>query len=179
MKKLKGFTLLELMVTIAIAVVLLTLAAPSFQELIRNNRTTTQANELITAFNLSRSEAIEQSEIITVCSSTDQIKCAGSKDWATGWIVFTDKNGDQIRDGANCGSATIDDCLIRVWGPVSGSAILTASASFIEFTIEGLVNPSLTQTFTLKASSSCGTNDKRVITVTATGRTGVDKNRDC
>jgi prepilin-type N-terminal cleavage/methylation domain-containing protein len=53
-----GFTLIELLVTLAIAAILLTTAIPSFREIIRNNQLTTQANNLVTALHLARSEAV-------------------------------------------------------------------------------------------------------------------------
>jgi prepilin-type N-terminal cleavage/methylation domain-containing protein len=53
-----GFTLMELMVTIAIAAILVGTAIPSFTSTITNNRLTTSANELVTALNLARSEAV-------------------------------------------------------------------------------------------------------------------------
>lgn len=175
-KKSNGFTLIELMLTLAIAVILLTVAVPSFQQSIRNNRTTTQANEVFTAFSMARMKAIEQGETVTVCSSSDQASCSGSTDWKTGWIAFTDEDGDQTRDGTDCGAALTDDCLLRVWGALKSDAVLTGSASFIELIADGRANAALT--ITLKASSSCGTNEQRTISVASTGRASVVK-EDC
>ena len=57
MKNVRGFTLIELMITLAVAAILITAALPSFNEFIKNNRLTTQANNFIATLNLARSEA--------------------------------------------------------------------------------------------------------------------------
>lgn len=81
MKNLRGFTLIELMITVAVGTILLTMAVPSFNSLIRDNRLTTQANEFISALNLARSEAIKRGLNVTVTPS------AGN--WNNGWTVAT------------------------------------------------------------------------------------------
>ena len=55
MKKQNGFTLVELMIGLAIAAIVLSIGVPSFGDLMRNNRMTTQVNELVGALNLARS----------------------------------------------------------------------------------------------------------------------------
>lgn len=102
-----GFTLIELLMTVTIAAIVLTLGVPSFQESIRNNRLTTQANDLISTFNLARSEAIKRRLNIVVCASSDQSSCTASS-WAQGWIVRDQNNN-----------------LIRAFGPMKGSVIVT------------------------------------------------------
>lgn len=81
----RGFTLIELIVTIAIAAILLTIAIPNFRTFSMNNRMATQANDLITALNLARSEAVKRSANVTVCASSNSTSCTGT--WAQGWIV--------------------------------------------------------------------------------------------
>jgi len=57
----RGFTLVELLVVIAIIAILATLAAPSFQDLLKANRVTSQSNEIVSLITLTRSEAIRRS----------------------------------------------------------------------------------------------------------------------
>ncbi|MDT8410077.1 MAG: prepilin-type N-terminal cleavage/methylation domain-containing protein [Wenzhouxiangellaceae bacterium] len=56
----RGFTLIELMVTLAVLAILVTAATPSLQKMIRDNRVTTQSNELIALINLTRNQAIRE-----------------------------------------------------------------------------------------------------------------------
>lgn len=89
MKQQRGFTLLELMITIAVAGILLALAGPQFRAMVQGNRITTQVNEFVTAVNMARGEAVRSGEPVTLCASQDQNTCAdpGDGDWAIGWIL--------------------------------------------------------------------------------------------
>lgn len=90
-----GFTLIELLVTLAVASILLSVAVPNFQQFIRNARTTALSNELVTAINLARSEAIKRRDTVRVCASEDLTNCNGS-DWTKGWIVRLETGSDPV-----------------------------------------------------------------------------------
>lgn len=111
-RKSLGFTLIELMVTIAIAAILMGIAIPSFVATISSNRLTTSANELVSALNLARSEAIKRGIQVTLLrtGNTNQV-------WENGWQVFTDIDGDGSLD--DNGDTTLceagEDCLLRIF----------------------------------------------------------------
>lgn len=108
-----GFTLIELMVTLTVLAILLSIAAPSFSNLMAANRMSTQTNEFITALNLARSEAVRRGQPVAVRSN------GGDNNFSTGWKVFTD--GDS--DGAIPGTVTADDgTLIREASAFRGTA---------------------------------------------------------
>ena len=86
----KGFTLIELMVTVAIAGIVMGLGIPTFSQLITNSRLTTSINELVTSLNLARSEAIKRGQPVT-------LRKAGAQ-WEAGWTIFTDFNGNGTQD---------------------------------------------------------------------------------
>lgn len=99
----QGFTLIEMMITIAIAALLLTVAVPDFKDFIANNRLSTQMNTFVTALHIARAEAIKRSLAVTVCKSQDGKSCSdskGEKGFEQGWIIFTDqqKRGE-VDDG--------------------------------------------------------------------------------
>jgi len=151
-KKHTGFTLIELMITLAVAAIVMTLGAPSFQSFFLNNRMSTQANDLISSLNLARSEAIKRAASVKVCSSNDQATCSGS--WTNGWIVIT---ADDVE-------------LIRVYGALKGTSTLTATSNTVTFTSAGFLSGAQT-TFTLCDSNETGEEGRQIV-VTATGRPG-------
>ena len=87
-----GFTLIELMVTIAVAALLLTLAIPTFEEVINNNRLTAAANEMMASLQTTRMESIRRNRRTVLCLSPtpDSTAPACSGSGARGWIVFKD-----------------------------------------------------------------------------------------
>jgi len=85
----RGFTLIELMITIAVLAIGSALAYPSFSGVIRSNRIATSTNGLLSAFNLARSEAIRSNRGGGVCPSSDGTQCEGT-DWNVGVLAYTD-----------------------------------------------------------------------------------------
>ena len=93
MTKTRGFTLVELMMTLAVAAVLVGVGVPSMQNLIRNNRLTAATNQFVSSLNIARSEAIKQGRNATVCVSDTQNSCSGSN-WRLGWLAWVDSDQD-------------------------------------------------------------------------------------
>jgi len=165
---------MELMVTVAIAGILLGVAIPSFTSIISSNRLTTYANELVTALNLARSEAIKRGQPVTIRHNGST-----SGDWSGGWTIFTDLDSDGALDVAN------GDTLLRNYDPLPTS-----------FTLRG-TTPSYTNRITYQPSGTsangsfvvCDNSDNndipeantsRLIIVNIVGRVrmGLDANND-
>lgn len=66
----RGFTIVELMVTVAVAAILLVIAVPSFRNIINSNRLTTATNTLVNALNTARMEAIKRNAPVQFCSNS-------------------------------------------------------------------------------------------------------------
>jgi type IV fimbrial biogenesis protein FimT len=107
-----GFTLIELIIVIALAAIIMTLAVPSYQNLIANNRITAHTNELVMAINMARSEAVKRNVRVILCRSADPTAdsptCGGSEyTWTTGWLLFATGDTNKTYDPAT-------DTLIRI-----------------------------------------------------------------
>jgi type IV fimbrial biogenesis protein FimT len=93
-----GFTLLELMITIALASILLTIAIPSFRYVTNANRISGEVNGLLGDLQFARAEAIKEGRYVTVCISSDGNTCISTGAWQDGWIVFSDPTDVGVHD---------------------------------------------------------------------------------
>ncbi len=164
MKRSRGFTLIELMITLLLAAIILALGVPGFQDIVRNNRAATQSNELISALSLARSEAVKRGARVSLCPSTDQATCTGGTNWANGWIVFRDIAAN---DGA---PPVVEAPPIRVWGPLAGNAALDGPANVRFRGLGDVINPVLPANPFEHRIPGCGAGDGRDITVNPAGR---------
>jgi len=142
MKKEIGFTLIELMITLALAAIVLSIAVPSFSTMIQNNRLISQTNQLVASLNHARSEAIGRGNTVTICSSSDQITCGGG--WNTGWITFVDINANGAFDGAS-------DTLLKVNQGLGGNNTLkgTGNTDSISYLSTGFTDLAASASFSL------------------------------
>lgn len=85
----RGFTLIELVVTLMVAGVLIAVAVPGFAATIRQNRLVSDANQFLTMFNLARSEAIKRG----VAVSVEAVAGNSSNEWGGGWEIRTQEAG--------------------------------------------------------------------------------------
>lgn len=130
-----GFTLLELVVAVSITGILMGLAIPSLTNVIRNNRLTSYSNELVTSFNLARSEAVKRGISISVrkISPGDTLPAnfptctaTGTVYWSTcGWRVFVDNN--------NSGTFDTGDVDIRAYPALPKNFTLAGINNFVNF----------------------------------------------
>src|SRR5882757_9483175 len=91
----RGVTLLELIVTVAIIAILITMAVPSLAEMRQNSARTAAVNDFLHALYLARSEAIKRARIVSICKSTNGIDCANpARNWSQGWLVFANIDQD-------------------------------------------------------------------------------------
>lgn len=95
-----GFTLVELMVTLAVAAILLAVAVPSFRGMLEQNRVAAQSNDVLGGIQATRSEAIRKNATHRFCSTS------------TGWIVRTPSVETAIRENTLQGNTTVSDLCV-------------------------------------------------------------------
>src|ERR1700759_4977585 len=108
-----GFTLIEMLMTIAVAAILMGIAIPSFRYITNANRIASELNGLLGDLQFARSEAIKEGRTVTVCQSGDGATCTNSTSWQGGWIVFSDPT--------NLGVVDTGETILRVQKPFSSA----------------------------------------------------------
>lgn len=165
-----GFTLIELMITIAVMAILLGVAVPSFNDAVLGSKLGSYANNFVASVNMARSEAIKRNVKIMLCASSDGTNCTASGGWEYGWVVKC-----KTADNVHCNAAGPNWLTIyRQQALPNGLKISETSAKReIEFDPTGVGATSATLTV-CRASPSVGAQE-RVIKVSSTGRASVSK----
>ncbi len=92
-----GFTIIELMIAVALIAIVAAIATPSFSFMITNNRMASEVNQFVGSLHFTRSEAIKRGENVRVCTSVDGASGDASNDWTNGWIVIVDSSSTVLK----------------------------------------------------------------------------------
>jgi type IV fimbrial biogenesis protein FimT len=156
-----GFTMIELLVTIVILAILLSIAVPSFITFVQNSRLVGQTNDLVTSLNYARSEAIKRGVRVSVCSRLNNTTCSGAAvfNWDTGWLVFVNPNGDAVADAG--------EMVLQVRQPLeNGNTLRTAGIQRVTYQNSGFSG----NADTFRLCDSRGAASGRAIAVSLQGR---------
>lgn len=145
----KGFTLIELMITLAVLAIVLGIAAPSFSSMLQDNRASTLGSELQGALQFARSEAVKRRQSVVICrSNAGGGDCEEGTDWSGGWLVR--QASGQV---------------IKVWDSAPGLAIVGPNAG-VTFLGSGMIGSA--SSFSVKPGN-CSGEQKRLIELSTTG----------
>ena len=154
----QGFTLLELLITIAIVGITMAIAIPSMGEFIKNDRLTSFRNTLHIDLMLAKSKAVERNQQVIVCASSNGATCSG--DFSQGWIVAVDTN--------NSGAIDNTDEQLKVQTAITGDISFNAGAlSSITYDSRGFTPNSIG---TISVCDDRGASHARTISISRTGR---------
>lgn len=176
MKRYAGFTLIELMITVAIAAIVLTIGVPSFRDMILNNTRVAQVNEFVGALNMARSEAVKTGFRVVICRSSDGVSCATdvSGIWENGWLIFIDRNPNGLLDSA----APNNEELLKVQSKLPSNFTLRTTTTLTQWIAYGSNgfnegNTGLGTETTFKLCDTRGVDQARFIVIKSTGRPNV------
>lgn len=159
-----GFTLVELMITLAVAAILVTAAVPSFMSMIASNRVTAASNDLVTALNLGKSEAIRSGRYALLCKNSN---CDTTGSWADGWILFSDVDNNGVQNG--------DDPIIRTQEALEPSLAFQYIGGSGGSRIQFRPNGSLNELGRFCFRNSYQNENSRVVRITQSGRIRTEK----
>ena len=121
-----GYSLFELLMTMTLVALVLTLGIPSFGSIVANHRIRVEVDALFHAVHLARKSSIARRRVVTICPSDDGRDCEPGFDWSTGWIMFvnTDRDYPVVRD---------DDEAILNYHPVDENARIMSNRKTFTF----------------------------------------------
>jgi type IV fimbrial biogenesis protein FimT len=169
MKKHSGFTILELMITLAIVAIVTSLAIPSLSQFIKNDRLVTQINTLVSHLAYARSEAVTRNQQVVICARGSDTSCGS--DWKEGWLLFVDDGNGSLDIGT--------DTILRVQQTLEGQNLLFSSAligNSVIYDYRGFASDS-NGTFLL--CDDRGQDFQKVISISNTGRVRQGGNATC
>lgn len=154
-----GFTIIEMMITVTVLGILSAVALPSLSTFVRDQKVKAATSDVYASIIFARSEAIKRNQNVAICASTDGTGCANSANWATGWIVFVDTDGDGL-------PAAVAD-IVKKQG--ANDVTLTGTATNLSYRRDGRLAATVTD-FTVSAT---GVSTARCVRIGVSGRPNI------
>ncbi|WP_225591893.1 GspH/FimT family pseudopilin [Stenotrophomonas sp. STM01] len=146
----RGFSLVELIVTVAIAAILAAIAVPSFRSVINANRLTSQSNDLVASLQLARSEAIKRNAQVSVCGSADGATCGGGWD---SWLTVIESDSTVLHVGTSKAPVEVSSDVAR-----------------FTFRPDGLSSTAVNSAVTFCIPTGSPADNQRTVTLTSAAR---------
>ena len=167
MKRQDGFTLIELMTTIGIGAILVSMAVPGMRSVAMNSKQRNGVNEIVAAMHLARNTAITTNSRVTFCTSSNGTSC-GSDGWGEGGMVLADLNSNQSVDN--------DESVVRAGGANQGLDINSSQFSqFLMYRPNGRVMNATTagNNGSFVVCDNRGSDHAKVVNIDLAGRPSV------
>jgi len=134
-----GYSLLELLMTMAVAALILTLGLPSFAALKARNAQRVELNALFHAVHLARKASIMRKQVVSLCPTADGTTCSPGTDWSGGFLVFVNSDRDEPPE-LDDGEILLDRHLTRRYTKITANRRgFTLRATFLRATNGTLV----------------------------------------
>jgi len=119
-----GYSLYELIITIGLVALVMSLGLPSFGNILANHRLKAEVDALFHAVHLARKESVMRRRAVTLCPSLDGQNCEPQFDWSDGWIMFVnlDRDTPAVRDS--------DEPLLQRYSGISHNKVTANRRSF-------------------------------------------------
>ncbi len=166
--KSNGYTLPELLITVSVIAIMLSVAAPNLSNMVRDNRLVTELNLVMTNIHLARNEAAKRDVRVILCRSANPNlsvpTCGGSdNNWSTGYLMFTGEDGNNTYQAGT-------DTLIRIGQPTEDGVRLRTASTWnnnLEINPNGTLNEGGTAIMAL--CDDRGNSNGRQITIPLSG----------
>lgn len=128
-----GFTLLEAMISLAVAAILTVMVMPAFKSIITSSTKLTDTDNFLISLSLARSEAIKRKQRVVLCKSSDGSTCNKTGDWTQGWVVFVDIDNNAVINSGVDIILTVHSALINGDTLIGNSPV----SNYISYTYDG------------------------------------------
>lgn len=167
----KGFTLIELMITLAVLMITLGLGVPSFVDWMKTNRINTDTGTVAGVLQLARSAAVSQQATISIRAGT----VASPGNWANGAHIYTDTGSN-----GNAYDSATDTLIKNITTPLKGITINSDDPNnIISFSSSGLLNEGTGVGRTITLCQNAEDTEGKSITISFVGRTSIDNINTC
>jgi len=166
-----GFTLIEILMVLALLGVMLAAGMPSFMAFITKTRVSGATNEFLGDVSYARSAAATRQVEVAICVSTNQTSCTTGNAWERGRIIFIDTNAD--------GAVSAGETVLRVSQPTTATTVAATgfgSTDILRFRPQGGLRPPTQGSFKLCPSSG---TEGRMLSIATTGRPVISKINTC
>lgn len=181
MKNYSGFTLVELLIVIALAAIMVAMGMPHFGEMVKDNRRAAEVNRFVSSLNLARTEALKRRTTVTVCKTSAPLAvtpdCDVAASWEDGWLIFVNLDGDDSPAAVDGG-----ETVLRVSDAIGNDITLTGFGDFgnhVSYGFDGTLRVPATSTggrFTF--CDDRGAPAARAVLINNTGRARLSTDTD-